>query len=82
MPLPARVSLRYVPRMRALCPDCGFHHEVVRVLEGGDGESRRDVFETAPLEECSRQWMSDSDVLDARARFGAEAILEDENEIV
>ncbi len=74
--------MRYVHCMRVLCPDCGFHHEVVRVLEDGDGESRRDVFETAPVEECSRQWITDSEVLDARARFGAEAIIEDDGEIV
>lgn len=68
--------------MRALCPDCGFHHEVVRVLEDGDGESRHDVFETAPLEECSRRWMSETDVLDARARFGGEAIIQDDDDEV
>jgi hypothetical protein len=74
---------RYVALMRALCPDCGFHHEVVRVLEDGDGEIRRDVFEVAPLEECGRQWLTDSDVLDARAQHGAEAILQDdEDEVV
>jgi hypothetical protein len=68
--------------MRVLCPDCGFHHEVVRVLEDGDGESRRDIFETAAFDECARQWMSEIDVLDARARFGAEAIIEDDGEVV
>ncbi len=68
--------------MRVLCIDCGFHHEVVRVLEDGDGESRHDVFEAAPLEECSRKWMTEADVLDARARFGAEAILHDDDDEV
>jgi hypothetical protein len=74
--------MRYVLRMRVLCPDCGFHHEVVRVLEDGDGETRRDVFETAPLEECTRRWISESEVLDARAQFGAEAIIEDDGEVL
>jgi len=69
--------------MRALCPDCGLHHEVVRVLEDGDGESRHDVFETAPSEECTRRWLTEYDVLDARARFGGEAIIqEDDDEVV
>jgi len=69
--------------MRALCPDCGFHPEVVRGLEVGDGESRHDVFETAPLEECTRRWLTENDVLDARAQFGGEAILqEDDDEVV
>ncbi len=68
--------------MRALCPDCGLHHDVVRVLEDGDGETRRDVFETAPLEECPRRWLTESDVLDARARYGAEAIIQDDDDEV
>ena len=64
--------------MRALCPVCGFHHEVVRVLEDGFGESRKDVYQVAPLEACTRSWLSDQDVLEARARFGQEAIVEDD----
>ncbi|HRI64026.1 MAG TPA: hypothetical protein PK156_07300 [Polyangium sp.] len=68
--------------MRALCPDCGLHHDVVRVLEDGDGETRRDVFETAPLEECPRRWLTESDVLDARARYGAEALIQDDDDEV
>jgi hypothetical protein len=64
--------------MRALCPDCGFHHEVIRVLEDPDSESHREVYETAPFDECTRRWMSDTDVLDAHARFGTEAIIEDD----
>jgi hypothetical protein len=68
--------------MRALCPACGFHHEVVRVLEDGHGESRRDVYEVAPLEECDRRWLTETDVLDAHARFGVEAIIQDDDEIV
>lgn len=69
--------------MRVLCPDCGCHHEVVRVLDDGDGESRRDIFETAPLEDCERHWLTDQDLFDARARFGLEAILyDDDDEVV
>lgn len=66
--------------MRALCPICGFHHEVVRVLEDGHGEGRRDVYEVAPNGECNRTWLSDRDILDARARFGQDAILSDEDD--
>jgi hypothetical protein len=64
--------------MRALCPTCGFHHEVVRVLEDGHGEERQDVYQIAPLEACSRSWLSDKDVLEARARFGQDAIVDDD----
>ncbi|MDC3957507.1 hypothetical protein [Polyangium jinanense] len=64
--------------MRALCPSCGFHHEVVRVLEDGHGESRKDVYQVAPLAECERTWISDQELLEARARFGAEAIVQDD----
>jgi len=69
--------------MRVLCPDCGAHHEVVRVLEDGDGESRHDIFETAPFEDCERRWITDRDVLDARAQYGGEAIIyDDDDEVV
>jgi hypothetical protein len=67
-----------VPRMRALCPSCGFHHEVVRVLEDGFGESRKDVYQVAPLEGCTRSWLSDKELLEARANFGQDAIVEDD----
>jgi len=64
--------------MRALCPSCGLHHEVVRVLEDGHGDERKDVYQVAPLESCPRSWMSDRDILDARAKFGQDAIIQDE----
>jgi hypothetical protein len=64
--------------MRALCPKCGLHHEVVRVLEDGQGDNRRDVYQVAPLEECPQTWLSDSDLLDAAARYGQEAILQED----
>ena len=35
--------------MRALCPECGLHHEVVRVLDEGGGEGSRDVYQVAAL---------------------------------
>ncbi len=66
--------------MRALCPACGFHHEVVRVLDDGHGESRRDVYEVAPNGECNRTWLSDQDIFEARARFGQDAIVSDEDD--
>ena len=61
--------------MRALCPACGFHHEVVRVLEDGHGESCKDIYQLAPLEGCERSWLSDREILEAQARFGQEAIV-------
>ncbi|MRG97883.1 hypothetical protein [Polyangium spumosum] len=67
--------------MRALCPSCGFHHEVVRVLEDGHGESRKDVYQVAPLPECDRTWLSEQDLLDARARHGLEAILHEDDDV-
>ncbi|MFT3768551.1 MAG: hypothetical protein QM820_24150 [Minicystis sp.] len=66
--------------MRALCPSCGFHHEVVRVLDDGAGEERKDVYQVVPLESCTRSWLSDKDILEARARFGQDSIVEDEDE--
>ena len=63
--------------MRALCPTCGFHHEVVRTLEDGHGDAHRDIYQVAPLETCTRTWISDQELLEARARFGTEAIIDD-----
>jgi hypothetical protein len=66
--------------MRALCPACGFHHEVVRVLEDGFGENRKDVYEVAPLDTCTRTWLSEGELMEARARYGAEAIVTEEDD--
>ncbi|KYF48697.1 hypothetical protein [Sorangium sp. So ce854] len=66
--------------MRALCPSCGLHHEVVRVLDDGHGEQRKDVYQVAPLVGCERTWVSDKELLEAQARFGQEAILQDDDE--
>jgi hypothetical protein len=66
--------------MRALCPQCGFHHEVVRVIDDGGGADRRDVYQVAPLGGCERTWLSDKDVLEARARFDAEAIIAEDDD--
>lgn len=68
--------------MRALCPSCGLHHEVVRILDDGAGDGRKDVYQVAALEECSRTWISDSDLLEARARFDQEAIVPDDDDDV
>jgi len=65
--------------MRALCPQCGLHHEVVRVLEDGFGEQRKDVYQVAPLESCKVAWLSDQQLLEARAKFGLEAIVQDDD---
>ena len=66
--------------MRALCPSCGFHHVVVRTFEDGHGDERRDVYQVEPLESCTRTWLSDKDILEARARFGQDAIISDADE--
>jgi hypothetical protein len=66
--------------MRALCPACGCHHEVARVLDEGYGEARADVYQIEPLESCTRTWLSDKDLLEACARFGVEAIVADETD--
>ena len=60
--------------MEALCPSCGQYHEVVRALEDGHGEERRDIYQVSPLSTCDRTWFSDRDLLEAAARFGMEAI--------
>ena len=66
-------------RMRALCPSCGFHHEIVRILEDGVGDDRKDVYQVAPLEVCTRSWLSDKELFEARARFGQDAIIQDDD---
>jgi len=66
--------------MRALCPSCGFHHEVVRVLEEGHGDLRKDLYQVAPLEACERTWITDRELLEATARFEIEAIIQDEDD--
>ncbi|WP_437532533.1 hypothetical protein WME79_04835 [Sorangium sp. So ce726] len=66
--------------MRALCPTCGLHHEVVRVLEDGHGEQRKDVYQVEPLLGCERTWISDRDLLEARARFGQDVVVPDEDD--
>lgn len=63
--------------MRALCPTCGMHHEVVRILDDPSIEERQAMYQVAPLQTCDRSWLSDRDVLDARAQFGLEAIVTD-----
>jgi hypothetical protein len=68
--------------MRALCLSCGLHHEVVRLLDDGRRDERKDVYQIAPLEGCTRTWLSESELLDARARFNQEAIVQDEDDDV
>jgi hypothetical protein len=66
--------------MRALCPVCGLHHEVVRVLDDGQGERSKDVYQVAPLLGCDRTWISDKEVFEAQARFGREPIEAEDDE--
>jgi hypothetical protein len=68
--------------MRALCPDCGEHHDVVRILDQeGQGEAQKDVYQVAALGGCDRTWLTDADLLEARARFDQEAIIAEEDDI-
>jgi hypothetical protein len=67
------------PAMRALCPACGYHHEVVRVLD--DAGDHRDVYQVAPLEGCDRVWLSDKDVLEAQARFNREPMMSGDEDV-
>lgn len=52
------------------------------MLEDGVGDARRDVYQVAPLEECARTWLSESELLEARARFNQEPIVQDEDDDV
>jgi hypothetical protein len=63
--------------MGALCPICGQYHEVVRALEDGHGDQRRDIYQVSPLTTCERTWISDKELLEASARFGMEAMQPD-----
>jgi hypothetical protein len=67
--------------MRALCPSCGLHHEVVRVLDDGRDEGSRDVYQVEPLLGCTRAWISDAELLEARARFGQEPVVDGDDEL-
>jgi hypothetical protein len=78
--------------VRALCPDCGEHHDVVRVLDHqtnphsrsvdeAEGASHKDVYQVAPLGGCGRTWITEADLLEARARFDQDAIIAEEDEV-
>jgi hypothetical protein len=63
--------------MRALCPTCGLHHEVARVLEDhGQRGAPRDVYDVAPLGDCGAAFLTDADLREASARFGEEALVD------
>ena len=65
--------------MRALCPACGLHHEVVRVLDDGHDERAADVYQVVPLLGCDRSWISDRELLEARARFGQDPLVQEDD---
>ena len=52
------------------------------MLEDGHGETRKDIYQVAPLPECERTWISDADLLEARARYDVEAIVQDSDDDV
>lgn len=66
--------------MQVLCPSCGLYHEVIRVLDDGFGEVQRLVYEVAPLENCTRSWLSEKEMAEAAARFGLETLITDSDE--
>ncbi|MCK6587904.1 MAG: hypothetical protein L6Q76_10000 [Polyangiaceae bacterium] len=63
--------------MEALCPSCGQYHEIVRTVEDGHGETRREIYQVSPLTTCERTWISESELLEATARYGLEAVQPD-----
>lgn len=63
--------------MKALCPSCGVYHEVIRSLEDGFGDDRTMVYEIAPLETCTRSWLSQKDLTEAAARFDQDTLIDD-----
>ncbi len=66
--------------MRALCPTCGGHHEVVQVLDLAIADAHQDVYQVAPVEGCSRSYITDRELLEARSRFDVEAVIPDDDE--
>lgn len=52
------------------------------MLEEGTEEDRRDIYQVAPLETCTRTWMTEKDLFEARARFGQDVIIADEDDDV
>lgn len=65
--------------MRALCPLCGFHHTVVRVLEEGESGMRREVYQLAAAGLCPEAFLTSQALFEATAKFGLEAIVEDDD---
>jgi hypothetical protein len=51
------------------------------VLEDGHGDARRDIYQVATLPECDRTWISDKELLEATARYGIEAIVQDDEDV-
>jgi hypothetical protein len=47
--------------------------------DGGTDEGSKDVYQVAPLMTCDRSWLSDKDLLEARARFGQDAVIPDDD---
>ncbi len=66
--------------MRVLCPSCGFHHPVLRVVEDPSGDQRRNAYQVEPLEGCDRTWLTDQDVLKASTRFAIPPVTDDDED--
>ncbi|MFO0661122.1 MAG: hypothetical protein U0165_15010 [Polyangiaceae bacterium] len=64
--------------MWVLCPACGEHHVVTRILEDEREELTREVFIVAPLAECSMEIISEAQIRDAAARFDREPWIDDD----
>ncbi len=50
------------------------------MLDEGFGDNHKDVYQVAPLESCTRSWLSDKDLLEARVRFDVEAVIPDDTD--
>ncbi len=65
--------------MRALCPDCGQYHEVVRVLEmGAHDDDMSEVYEVAPVGDCLRVELTEDDLRSAQLRYGVDPLMDDD----
>ena len=47
--------------------------------DGSADEGGKDVYQVAPLESCERSWLSDTELFEARARFGQDVIIPDDD---
>lgn len=66
--------------MRVLCPSCGEHHLVTRVLEDERAELTREVFLVATLGTCPIEVISEEQIREAMARFDREPWVDEDDD--